>query len=59
MKTNHGKLYQITSNSEVDTLGPLWRACRPRWFGWTYWDPEPAQALVLSLPVSLRKNHQS
>jgi len=46
METYQGKFYQITSNSEIDTLGPLWHPWHPGWGGWAYWDPEPAQALV-------------
>jgi hypothetical protein len=46
METYQGKFYQITSNSEIDSLGPLWHPWHPEWGGWAYWDPEPAQALV-------------
>jgi hypothetical protein len=45
-ETYQGKFYQITSNSEIDTLGPLWHPWHPGWGGWACWDPEPAQALV-------------
>jgi hypothetical protein len=45
-ETYQGKFYQITSNSEIETLGPLWHPWHPGWGGWAYWDPEPAQALV-------------
>jgi hypothetical protein len=45
-ETYQGKFYQITTNSEIDTLGPLWHPWHPGWGGWAYWDPEPAQALV-------------
>ena len=45
-ETYQGKFYQITSNSEIDTLGPLWHPWHPGWGGWAYWEPEPAQALV-------------
>lgn len=45
-ETYQGKFYQITSNSEIDTLRPLWHPWHPGWGGWAYWDPEPAQALV-------------
>ena len=46
METYQGRFYQITSNSEIDTLSPLWHPWHPGWGGWAYWDPEPAQALV-------------
>jgi hypothetical protein len=45
-ETYQGKFYQITSNSEIDTLSPLWHPWHPGWGGWAYWDPEPTQALV-------------
>jgi hypothetical protein len=45
-ETYKEKFHQITSNSEIDTPGPLWHPWHPGWGAWAYWDPEPAQALV-------------
>jgi len=45
-ETYEGKFYQITNNSQIDTLGPLWRPWHPGWTGWAYWDSAPDYALV-------------
>ena len=45
-ETYEGKFYQITSDSRIDTLGPLWHPWHPGWTGWAYWDSEPEQAFV-------------
>jgi hypothetical protein len=45
-ETYQGKFYQITSNTQVETLGPLWHPWHAGWTGWTYWDPEPSDAFV-------------
>jgi hypothetical protein len=45
-ETYEGKFYQITSDSRIDTLAPLWHPWHPGWTGWDYWDPEPEQAFV-------------
>ena len=45
-ETYTGKFYQITRNSRIDTLGPLWHPWHPGWRGWEYWDSEPEDAFV-------------
>jgi hypothetical protein len=42
-KTYNGQYFQITTNTTVDTLGPLWTGWGPRWRrgGWGYWDAGP------------------
>jgi hypothetical protein len=45
-ETYEGKFYQITSDSRIDTLGPLWYPWHPGWYGWDYWDPQPQEAFV-------------
>ena len=38
----HGRFFQITRQTTVDDLGPLWAGWggRYRWHGWDYWGPE-------------------
>jgi hypothetical protein len=38
-----GQFFQITSNTTVDNLGPLWDGWGPGWRrgGWAYWDAGP------------------
>ena len=36
-----GTLFQITSDTRVDDLAPLWTGWRRRWGGWNYWDGGP------------------
>jgi hypothetical protein len=36
-----GKLFQITSDTQVDDVAPLWVGWRGRWGGWPYWDAGP------------------
>lgn len=45
-ETYEGKFYQITNNSQIDTLGPLWHPWHPAWTGWAYWDSAPDYALI-------------
>ena len=45
-ETYEGKFYQITNNSQIDTLGPLWHPWHPGWTGWAYWDSAPDYALI-------------
>lgn len=40
-KTYSGKLFQITSETTVDDMAPLWVGWRGRWGGWPYWDAGP------------------
>ncbi|MGZ3280861.1 MAG: hypothetical protein ACXU8V_22325, partial [Caulobacteraceae bacterium] len=39
-----GPFFQITKDTTIDTLDPLWVGWRGRgrWHGWGFWDPEPA-----------------
>jgi hypothetical protein len=45
-ETYQGNFYQITSSTQIDTLGPLWHPWYSVWTGWAYWDSVPAQAFV-------------
>jgi len=45
-KTYSGKFFQITSESRIDDLGPLWGGWHRGWRGWAYWDAEPSQAFI-------------
>jgi hypothetical protein len=45
-ETYEGNFYQITSNTQIDTLGPLWHPWYPGWAGWAYWDSAPERAFV-------------
>jgi hypothetical protein len=45
-ETYEGNFYQITSNTQIDTLGPLWHPWYPGWAGWAYWDSAPEHAFV-------------
>ena len=42
-KSYSGRLFQITSNTQVDDVGPLWSGWRGRrgYGGWGYWDAGP------------------
>ena len=41
-KSYTGQLFQITSDTRVDEMGPLWAGWRGRRFGgWGYWDAGP------------------
>ena len=40
-KSYSGSLFQITSNTTVDDVGPMWIGWRGRWGGWPYWDSGP------------------
>jgi len=42
-KTYSGQFFQITSNTTVDNLDPLWAGWGPGWRrgGWDYWDAGP------------------
>jgi hypothetical protein len=45
-ETYSGKFYQITRNSTVDTMGPLWYPWHPGWRGWADWGAEPDEAVI-------------
>jgi hypothetical protein len=44
--TYDGKFYQITHDTTIQTIGPLWDAWYPGWSGWRYWGPEPEDSFV-------------
>ena len=44
--TYEGKFYQITKESRIDTIGPLWDPWYPGWYGWPYWGPEPTDSFI-------------
>src|SRR5262245_48597874 len=41
-----GKFFQVTRDTRVESLGPLWAGWGPGWRGWRYWGPEPDTAFV-------------
>lgn len=47
-ETYIGQYFQITSETRVDELGPLWGGWHTGWRGrgWGYWDAEPTPAFV-------------
>jgi hypothetical protein len=45
-ETYQGKFYQITRETHVTTIGGLWDPWYPRWGGWAYWGPEPADSFI-------------
>lgn len=38
-QTYTGRFFQITQESRMETLGPLWIGWRRRWRGWESWEP--------------------
>ncbi len=36
-----GKFVQISSTTEIESLGPLWGGWAPGWNDWPYWGPGP------------------
>jgi len=45
-ETYKGPFFQITRESRLDTLGPLWVGWYPTWVGWPYWGPEPQSTFI-------------
>jgi hypothetical protein len=45
-ETYTGQFFQITRESRLETLGPLWAGWYPSWVGWPYWGPEPQTAFI-------------
>jgi hypothetical protein len=41
-----GMFYQITRDTDIDSIAPLWRPWWPRWRGWAAWGPVPTEAFV-------------
>jgi len=44
--TYSGQFFQVTRDTRVETLDPLWGGWGPGWRGWRYWGPEPDTAFV-------------
>jgi len=45
-ETYAGSFFQITKDTRVDTLAPLWVGWRSGYRGWRYWGPEPDSAFL-------------
>jgi hypothetical protein len=45
-ETYEGKFYQITRDTQIQTIGGLWEPWYPGWGGWDYWGPEPQDSFV-------------
>jgi hypothetical protein len=45
-ETYRGKFFQITRESRLETLAPLWAGWYPGWVGWRYWGPEPQYSFI-------------
>lgn len=45
-ETFAGKYFQITHESRIEQLGPLWGGWHNSWRGWPYWDARPTDAFV-------------
>jgi hypothetical protein len=41
-----GPYFEVTSETRVESLSPLWEGWRPGWRGWPYWSAVPAQGFV-------------
>ncbi len=46
LETYSGKFFQITQETRLETLSPLWDPWYPAWVGWRYWGPEPDTAFL-------------
>ncbi len=44
--TYEGKFYQITKESRIDAVGPLWDLWYPGWYGWPYWGPASSYTFI-------------
>lgn len=42
----NGQFFQVTRDTRIDTLGPLWAGWGPGWRGWRYWGPAPDTAFI-------------
>jgi hypothetical protein len=45
-RTYAGKFYQITRETTVEEIRPLWTGYGPRWRRWGAWGPEPSTAFI-------------
>jgi hypothetical protein len=41
-----GRFFQITRDSDVQTMPSVWRPWYPGWRGWPYWGPEPSESFI-------------
>ncbi|HKE94989.1 MAG TPA: hypothetical protein VKB34_11825 [Povalibacter sp.] len=45
-KSFSGPYFQVTHDSRIDTLEPLWSGWNERWYGWPEWGPVPDTAFI-------------
>jgi hypothetical protein len=45
-ETYEGRFYQITRDTQVQTIGGLWDPGYPAWGGWPYWGPQPEDSFI-------------
>jgi hypothetical protein len=45
-ETYTGKFYQITKDTQVQTMADLWGPWYPGWHDWAYWGPVPEDSFV-------------
>jgi hypothetical protein len=45
-ETFSGPFFQVTHDTRVETLAPLWYGWAGPWHGWRYWGPYPDTAFV-------------
>ena len=45
-KTYHGRFFQITEETKVDSVWPLWYAGDTGWGGWDGWDAAPSPGFI-------------
>jgi hypothetical protein len=41
-----GKFYQMTRDTQINTIADLWSPWYPGWRGWAFWGPEPEEPFV-------------
>lgn len=46
-KSYSGPYFQVTGESQIETLAPLWSGWNNRWHGWMDWGPEPTPAFIV------------
>ena len=45
-ETYEGKFYQITRDTQINTIGDMWSPWYPGWRDWAFWGPEPEESFV-------------
>ena len=45
-ETYQGRFFQITRESRLETLAPVWAGWEPNWLGWRYWGPVPQWSFI-------------